>query len=88
MNEGAKKSNRVRRIVRKTPGKRSVFHYKNKGPHKAVCSKCGVQLPGVASERGYKMRALSKTEKRPSRPYAGTLCSSCMRELQKAKARQ
>jgi len=87
MNEGSKKSTRVRRIIRKTPGARHVFHYEQKGPHKAVCAKCGVQLHGVASERGFIMRTLSKTEKRPSRPYGGVLCSSCTRELQKAKAR-
>jgi large subunit ribosomal protein L34e len=88
MNEGAKKSNRVRRLVRKTPGRRNVFHYEHKGPSKAVCAKCGAILHGVASERSYRMRQLSKTEKRPSRPYGGVLCSSCMRQLQKAKARQ
>jgi len=88
MNEGSKKSNRVRRIVRKTPGANLVFHYEQKGPHKAICAKCGVQLHGVASERGFIMRSLSKTEKRPSRPYGGVLCGKCMRELQKAKARQ
>lgn len=87
MNEGTKKSTRVRRIVRKTPGARQVFHYEHKGPHKAVCAKCGGLLHGVASERGFIMRSLSKTEKRPSRPYGGVLCGKCMRELEKAKAR-
>jgi len=40
---------------------------------------CGKVLHGVASARPYKMAKLSKTEKRPERPYAGMLCSSCMR---------
>jgi large subunit ribosomal protein L34e len=87
MLQGAKKSNNVRRIAKKTPGSRVVLHYERKGPGKAVCGKCGSRLHGVASDKPYKMRQLSKTEKRPSRPYGGVLCSSCMRELQKAKAR-
>ena len=87
MLQGTKKSNRVRRIARKTPGARVVLHYKHKGPHKAVCGKCGALLHGVVSAKAYDVHRLSKTERRPSRPYAGALCSSCMRELQKAKAR-
>jgi large subunit ribosomal protein L34e len=87
MLQGAKKSTNVRRIARKTPGARVVLHYERKGPAKAVCGKCGSRLHGVASAKAHIMRQLSKTEKRPSRPYGGVLCSRCMRELQKEKAR-
>jgi len=88
MLQGTKKSTSVRRIVRKTPGARHVFHYEHRGPTRALCAKCGSMLNGTPSMRPFQMKALSKTERRPSRPYGGNLCSSCMRDLQKEKARE
>ena len=78
MPRGSRKSRSLRRVhVRTTKG--SKLTYAKRKPSKAHCAKCGQELHGVASQRPYLMAKLSKTEKRPDRPYAGQLCSKCMR---------
>lgn len=79
MPTGRHKSRTLRRIFTKTPGSKVVVHYKKRKPSKAHCAECGKVLPGVASERPVKMARMSKTKKRPERPYGGVLCSRCMR---------
>ena len=78
MPRGSRKSRTLRRIHVKTPKHNKLVYAKRK-PHKAKCNMCGKVLHGVASVRPYKMAKLSKTEKRHERPYAGMLCSACMR---------
>ena len=81
------RSRSFRRVfVRRTSGK-SVIHYKKRKPKSAHCSNCGSVLKGVPRERPYKMRKISKTKKRPERPYGGVLCSKCTKELIRAKVR-
>lgn len=76
----SKRSRSFRKIYKKVPGGKTVTHYKKKKPGKAECGRCGAILKGVPRERPYKMRTMSKTKKRPERPYGGVLCSKCMRE--------
>lgn len=78
MPEPRKRSRSLRRIYRKTPGIRTVMHYKEKKPKVARCKECGDYLKGVPRKRPYKMINLPKTKKRPERPYSD-LCSKCMR---------
>ena len=78
MPRGSRKSRSLRRIFVKT-SKGSKLTYAKRKPSKAHCAECNQVLHGVASERPCKMSKLSKTEKRPDRPYAGQLCSKCMR---------
>jgi large subunit ribosomal protein L34e len=78
MPRGSRKSRSLRRIFVKT-SKGAKLTYAKRKPSKAHCAECGQVLHGVASERPYKMSKMSKTEKRPDRPYAGKLCSKCMR---------
>ncbi len=73
------KSTSLRKVRVKTPGGRNTVHYRKAKPSKAICYECGAKLPGVASERPHKMRTMAKTKKRPERPFAGVLCSKCMR---------
>ena len=74
----SRRSRSLRRIyVRTTKGSKLV--YAKRKPSKAHCANCGAELHGVASLSPYKMGKLSKTEKRPDRPFAGQLCSKCMR---------
>jgi large subunit ribosomal protein L34e len=87
MRRGDIKSTSIRRITRKAPGGRLVTHFEYKKPSPAICGKCGSLLPGVPAERPFMIKKLSKTEKRPSRPYGGVLCSKCLRALEKEKAR-
>lgn len=71
----------------KTPGGRTIVHYKRRKPKRAKCGRCGARLSGVARERPYRMEKMAKSKKRPTRPYGGFLCSKCMRELFVEKAR-
>jgi len=77
----------LRMIFVRTPGSRTVVHFKSKKPSKAKCGKCGKVLAGVPRELPSKLKNLPKTKKRPERPYGGVLCSKCTRALMKQKAR-
>ena len=79
MVRGQKRSRTFRRIAVKTPGGRTTMHYRLRAPSKARCGSCGGFLAGVARGRAAKLNKLSKTERRPERPFGGVLCSSCMR---------
>jgi large subunit ribosomal protein L34e len=87
MVSGKYKSRTFRRVFTKTPTK-TVIHYKRRRPSKAVCAECGTVLKGVPNELPYKIKRMTKTEKRPSRAYGGVLCSRCTREKIKAEARK
>lgn len=78
MPRNSRRSRTLRRVYVKTP-KGSKLTYKKRKPSKAHCAVCSQELHGVANLRPVKMSKLSKTEKRPDRPYAGQLCSKCMR---------
>ncbi len=84
---GKHRSGRFRKIFVRTPGSRTVIHYRQRKPGKAHCASCRTQLAGVPQELSSVMRHLPKTAKRPERPYGGKLCSSCMRQLFKEQAR-
>jgi large subunit ribosomal protein L34e len=81
------KSRKWKKTRVKLPGGRVATHYRKPKPGIAKCGKCGKPLHGIPRLRSVKFKNLAKTEKRPERPYGGVLCSSCMRELMKAKAR-
>jgi large subunit ribosomal protein L34e len=85
---GAKNKSRSRKRVKvKLPGGKTVMHYKQKKPGKHVCGRCGNQLSGVPSKTVNKLANMAKTEKVPTRPYAGVLCSECTQQLFTYKAR-
>ncbi len=75
-----------RRVFKKTPGGRTVLHYERRKNRAGICSMCGAKLNRAKTTRKT-VRKLSKTEKRAERPYPN-LCSKCMRELMKKKARE
>ena len=81
------RSRSYKRIFKKTPGGRTVTHYRRKKPSKHVCAGCGKPLHGVPRGRPYEVRKLSKSKKRPNRPYGGYYCSSCARKVFKKEAR-
>ena len=62
-----------KRTFKKTPGGETVLHYKRKKPSKHICAECGKQLNAVPRGRPYQIRKLSKTKRRPNRPYGGNL---------------
>lgn len=87
MPSGKHKSGRFRKVFVKTPGSKTVVHYRESKPSKAVCGNCKKPLSGVPRERPAKMANMPKTLKRPERPYGGVLCSKCTRELLKERTR-
>jgi len=81
------KSRKWKKVKLKTPGGKTIAHYRRPKPKIARCGECGKPLSGVPSLRAAGMRKLSKTEKRPERPYGGVLCPSCARKAIAEKAR-
>jgi large subunit ribosomal protein L34e len=67
------------KIVIKEKGRKAAF---------AKCAACGKPLQGVPRLRAFKMKKLPKSKRRPERPYGGYLCSECMRELLRERARK
>jgi large subunit ribosomal protein L34e len=87
MPEGRYRSRSYKRTFKKTPGGETVLHYKRKKPSKHICAECGKQLHSVPRGRPYQIRKLSKSKRRPNRPFGGNLCSECVRRVFKAEAR-
>ena len=82
------KSRTFRRMFVKTPGGRTVSHFKKRKPGKAKCASCGIVLLGTTRARPYKMQNISKTKKKPTRPFGGYLCSKCARKTIIKEARK
>ncbi len=78
MVSGKHKSRSRRRVYVKGSGNTKI-HYKKRKPSKPKCGKCGSLLKGVPHVRAYKLKRISKSKKRPERPYGGVLCSKCTR---------
>ena len=78
MPRGSRRSRTLRRIHVKTP-KHTKLVYAKRAHSKPHCANCGAVLKGVATGAPYRMAKLSKTERRPERPYGGMLCSRCSR---------
>ncbi|MBM4240109.1 MAG: 50S ribosomal protein L34e [Euryarchaeota archaeon] len=81
------RSRSYKRTFKKTPGGKTVLHYKKKKPSKHVCVHCRKPLHAVARGRPYQIKKLSKSKKRPNRPYGGYLCPECTRKVFKKEAR-
>ena len=77
----------LRRIKTKLPGGALVIHYEKRKPKIAHCAVCKKPLSGIPRLRASKLHALPKSEKRPERSYAGTLCSKCSREKLRERIR-
>ncbi len=79
------RSRTLRRVKVKTAS-RVLTHYRKRKPSKSKCPDCGKDLKGVVRVRATKLKAIAKSKKVPSRPFAN-LCSSCARKKLKEKAR-
>ncbi|MHA2171727.1 MAG: 50S ribosomal protein L34e [Candidatus Kariarchaeaceae archaeon] len=67
-----------RKLV-KTPGGRFYFKKLQKKPNYHHCANCDRKLPGMPRGTRVEIRRLSKSQRSPSRPYGGQLCSPCLR---------
>jgi large subunit ribosomal protein L34e len=72
------------------PGGKNVLRHSLRKPKKAVCAVEGTPLHGVARARPNNLRKLAKTQRVPSRPFAGQLSSSAARReiIKRARARK
>ncbi|MBS3123372.1 50S ribosomal protein L34e [Candidatus Woesearchaeota archaeon] len=87
MPEGKFRSRTFRRIHVRTPGGKSVLHYRRRKPSKPTCAGCGRVLAGVPQELPHDLKKIAKSSRRPERPYGGVLCTVCSRQLWKDKTR-
>jgi large subunit ribosomal protein L34e len=81
----AQRSRSFRRKRVTTPGGRVKVHYVKKRPSPARCASCGKPLHGVPRGLPSEIAKLSKSKKRPERPYGGNLCPSCAKSRIKSK---
>ena len=77
--EGKRKSRSKRKIYVRVPSGKVNIQFRKRKPAKAQCAECGAILKGVARVRANRLHRISKSEKRPSRPFGGVLCTRCMR---------
>jgi large subunit ribosomal protein L34e len=75
-----KRSRPLRRVKRKTPGGTTRMKYVKRSPSVAHCANCSAVLKGVVRARASKLHKMSKTKKRPKRPFGGVLCTKCTRQ--------
>ncbi len=75
------RSGSKKRVFRRTPGGRTVVHYKHGKPSKNHCGRCGKPLQGTPSANPLEIRKMRHSERVPTRPYAGVLCSDCTESL-------
>ena len=76
------------RVKVRLPSGKVVIRERKKRPRIAKCAICKKPLHGIPRLRASQLKKLAKTKKRPERPYGGYLCSKCMRELMREKARK
>jgi large subunit ribosomal protein L34e len=81
----SQRSRSLRKLKVKTPGGRSVTRFERRKNAAAKCAVCKKPLSGVPLGRDSWIAKLSKTEKRPERPFGGNLCSSCARREMKKR---
>jgi large subunit ribosomal protein L34e len=85
---GNRRSRSLRRVQRKTPGGVTRQKYVKRKPKQPKCSGCGAVLIGMPRARATKLHKMSKTKKKPKRPFGGELCSKCLRLEMIKRARQ
>jgi len=83
MVSGNKKSNTFRKVFVKTPGGKTVVHHKRRKPGHAKCAVTGKQLKGVPRDIPANIRKLTRSQRKPSRPFGGNLSSEAMRMVMK-----
>ncbi|MFH1054787.1 MAG: hypothetical protein V1744_01700 [Candidatus Altiarchaeota archaeon] len=79
-----KRSMRTRsrkKVKIRTPGARTVTHFRQEKAGHVTCGRCKSQLGGVASGSPTWMKSISKSQRIPDRSYGGVLCPNCLDDL-------
>ncbi|MFH1403071.1 MAG: hypothetical protein ABIH11_02245 [Candidatus Altiarchaeota archaeon] len=79
----SRRTKSTKKIKKKSPGGRTVTHYKRKDSGAAKCGRCGRILAGVKAGTSAKVRNTSKSGKAPGKPYSGELCNKCLDDMAK-----
>jgi large subunit ribosomal protein L34e len=88
MPRGMFKSKTFRRVSKKVPGGRTLLKFLRRNPSIAHCGRCGAILHGIPRGNAEDISKLSKTQKRPERPFGGVLCSKCLKDVLKYEVRE
>ncbi len=88
MTKPSQRSSKLRKIHKKLPGGRNKLVFKRALTKRKLCPVYGTPLAGVARGTKAQIKKLSKSQKRPERPYGGVLSSKAMRNIFISKARK
>jgi len=78
---------RMKKVKRKTPGGLLRFIFRRKMYSKHKCAICSGELAGVPRGKPAVIGRLTKSKRRPTRPFGGQLCSKCTRKIVALKAK-
>lgn len=78
---------RMKQVKQKTPGGKLKTAYRRKMYSKHKCGICGGELAGVPRGKPVVIKRLTKSKRRPTRPFGGQLCSKCSRKVIAMKAK-
>jgi len=78
---GNKRSRSEKRTQRVTPGHKTVTRYNRKKIGVARCQLTGQKLNGMPRVHKIKLKKLSKSAKRPNRPFGGVLSPVAMKRV-------
>lgn len=78
---GNKRTRTVKRKQVVTPGNKTVTRYSSKKPSVARCQLTGQKLSGVPRASKTKIKTMSKSARRPTRPFGGVLSPAAMRRV-------
>lgn len=70
-----------RHVFVRIPSGTTKIHYRQRKARRPHCSQCGSILAGVPTGTPRQMKTLTKSAKRPERPFGGKLCTICMRRF-------
>ncbi len=82
------RSKTLRRVTKRVPGGTTVKRYEQRKPRVAHCAITGEPLHGIPRKLPSDVAKLSKTKRRPQRPYGGVLGSKASRQVIKEEARE
>lgn len=73
------RSRSLRKLRVRTPGGRTAQRFKGRKNAVSKCAICKKPLAGMPKVTDATLSKLSKSQRRPERPFGGNLCSSCSR---------
>ncbi len=75
---GLRSRKRYRRVKVRTPGGKTVTHYRERNRNIDKCAVCKKPLRGLPRMTNRKFKNLNKTKKTIDRPYGGYMCHICL----------